>query len=144
MLGRLTRPLLGQSPGPAWAGGGAGVQQPGTVEAFITASAEFSRRGTQPGRDLRGRGAAAEHAARDHQSSGRGNVRGTWVETHYSWLARTFGYGLIWVVVLTFLFALTIVGLFLLVIPWGILTIWYLYRVIRGWLRLADRQPMPV
>jgi len=75
---------------------------------------------------------------------GRDNVRGTWVETHYSWLARTFGYGLIWVVVLTFLFALTIVGLFLLVIPWGILTIWYLYRVIRGWLRLSDHLPMPM
>ena len=75
---------------------------------------------------------------------GRDNVRGTWVETHYSWLARTFGFGLIWVVVLTFLFVLSIVGIFLLFIPWGILTIWYLYRVIRGWLRLSDRLPMPM
>ena len=75
---------------------------------------------------------------------GRDNVRGTWVETHYSWLARTFGYGLIWVVLLTFLFVLSIVGIFLLFIPWGVLTIWYLYRVIRGWLRLSDRLPMPM
>ena len=75
---------------------------------------------------------------------GRDNVRGTWVETHYSWLARTFGYGLIWVVVLTFLFVLSILGIFLLFIPWGILTIWYLYRVIRGWLRLSDHLPMPM
>jgi uncharacterized membrane protein len=75
---------------------------------------------------------------------GRDGVRGTWVETHYSWLARTFGWGLLWLVVLTFVFFVTIVGIFLIWIPWGILTIWYLYRVIRGWLLLNDRKPAPV
>jgi uncharacterized membrane protein len=75
---------------------------------------------------------------------GRDNVRGTWVETHYSWLARTFGWGLLWLVVITFVFAITVLGLFILFIPWGILTIWYLYRVIRGWLRLSDHLPMPM
>jgi len=74
---------------------------------------------------------------------GRDNVRGTWVETHYSWLARTFVWGIVWVVVLTVVFVVTVIGIFLVWIPWGILTIWYLYRVIRGWLRLNDGLPAP-
>ena len=73
----------------------------------------------------------------------RDRARGTWLDSHYSWLARTFFWGLLWVVIVTFLFAISIIGLFLLWLPWGILTIWYLYRVIRGWLRLNDRKPAP-
>ena len=41
------------------------------------------------------------------------------------------------------LFTITIVGFFLLFIPWFILTVWYLYRVIRGWLRLNEGKPAP-
>ena len=73
----------------------------------------------------------------------RDNVRGTWVETHYSWLARTFGWGLLWLVIVTFVFFITVIGIFVVWIPWGILSIWYLYRVIRGWLRLNDGLPAP-
>jgi uncharacterized membrane protein len=73
----------------------------------------------------------------------RDSVRGTWVETHYSWLLRTCLWGLLWLLVGTFLFAITIIGLFVLFIPWFILTVWYLYRVIRGWLRLNDGRPAP-
>jgi len=73
----------------------------------------------------------------------RDNVKGTWVESHYSWLARTFGWGLLWLIALTIVFFITIVGILLIWIPWGILTIWYLYRVIRGWLLLNDRKPAP-
>ena len=73
----------------------------------------------------------------------RDSARGTFVDSHYSYLARTFWWTLLWVVILTFVFAITIVGLFILFIPWGILTIWYLYRVIRGWLRLNDGLPAP-
>ena len=73
----------------------------------------------------------------------RGSHRGTFVDSHYSYLARTFWWTVLWAVIVTFIFAITIVGLFLLFIPWGILTIWYLYRVIRGWLRLNDGLPAP-
>jgi uncharacterized membrane protein len=73
----------------------------------------------------------------------RGKVRGTWVDTHFSYLARTFFWGLLWLLIVSFIFAITVVGLFVIWIPWGILTIWYLYRVIRGWLRLNDRLPAP-
>ena len=73
----------------------------------------------------------------------RDSVRGTWVETHYSWLLRTFMWGLVWLVITTVLFVVTIIGIILLWIPWLVLTIWYLYRVIRGWLLLNDGRPAP-
>lgn len=73
----------------------------------------------------------------------RDNVRGTWVETHYSWLARTFFWGILWFVVVTVVLGITVVGILLWGVAWGVLTIWYLYRVIRGWLRLNDRLPAP-
>ena len=73
----------------------------------------------------------------------RDSVRGTWVESHYSWLLRTFCWGILWLVVLSFIFFITVIGIFLIWIPWGILTIWYLYRVIRGWLLLNEGRPAP-
>jgi len=74
-------------------------------------------------------------------------VRGTWLDTHYSWLQRTFWWGLLWVAiswVITGVLFLTIVGILLIWIPWTILFIWYLYRVVRGWLLLSDGKPAPV
>ena len=56
---------------------------------------------------------------------------------------RNTKWGLLWLVIGTTIFVLTVVGIFLLWALWGILTIWYLYRVIRGWLRLNDRRPAP-
>jgi uncharacterized membrane protein len=73
----------------------------------------------------------------------RDSVRGTYVETHYSYLLRTFLWGLVWLVIVTVIFAVTLVGLLILTIPWGLLTIWYLYRVIRGWLRLNAGRAAP-
>ena len=73
----------------------------------------------------------------------RDSVRGSYIETHYSWLLRTFLWGLLWLVLVTFVFVVSVIGIFLLWLPWGILTIWYLYRVIRGWLRLNDGRPAP-
>jgi uncharacterized membrane protein len=29
-------------------------------------------------------------------------------------------------------------------IAWGVISLWFLYRVLRGWLALNDRRPMPV
>ena len=72
-----------------------------------------------------------------------GPARGTFMESHYAWLRRTFFYGLGWLVLGTIVFVLSVVGIFLLWALWGGLTIWYLYRVIRGWLRLNDHQPAP-
>lgn len=77
----------------------------------------------------------------------RDRVRGTYLDSHYSWLARTFWWGLLWIVinaVITAILFLLIIGILIWWLPWLILFLWYLYRVVRGWLRLTDRQPMPV
>jgi uncharacterized membrane protein len=73
----------------------------------------------------------------------RDSDRGTYLESHYSWLLRTFLWGLLWLVIGTVIFAITLVGLLFLWIPWGVLTIWYLYRVVRGWLLLNEARPAP-
>lgn len=71
----------------------------------------------------------------------RGSARGTWVESHYSWQIRTFWYALAafliaWALIVTVIGAL--VGIPLLIA----LTLWLVYRIARGWLRLLDREPM--
>jgi len=76
----------------------------------------------------------------------RDKVRDTFVESHYSWLSRTFFWGLLWIVilgVLTVVMVLTIILIPLAWLLWVVLLIWYLYRVIRGWLLLNDGKPAP-
>jgi uncharacterized membrane protein len=76
----------------------------------------------------------------------RDRYRGTWAESHISWLSRTFWWGLLWIgicAVITFVLFLTIIGWLVIGLPFGILFLWYLYRVLRGWLRLNDRLPAP-
>ena len=76
----------------------------------------------------------------------RDTVRGTWVETHYAWLLRTCLWGILWAVIagiVTVLMAITIILIPLAWVPLTIVGVWYLYRVIRGWLRLNDRLPAP-
>ena len=73
----------------------------------------------------------------------RRDARGTWLDSHYGWQLRTFWYALLWVVVAGLLF-LTVIGIpfaFVLMIIAGL---WVLYRIIRGWIALAEARPMPV
>lgn len=74
----------------------------------------------------------------------RGDVRNTWLETHFSWQIRTFWWALLWVVV-AFLLVVTVIGIPLAWILAVGVGIWVLYRIIRGWLALAqgERMPMP-
>ena len=77
----------------------------------------------------------------------RDEYRGTWLDTHISWLSRTFWWGLLWIVLaslLTFLMIATILLAILAWLPFTALFIWYLYRVIRGWLLLNDKKPAPL
>ena len=76
----------------------------------------------------------------------RDSVRGTFVDSHYSWLSRTFWWGLLWIViagVITFILVATVVGVVVAWVPYTVLFVWYLYRVIRGWLLLSDGKPAP-
>lgn len=66
-----------------------------------------------------------------------GEVRNTWLETHFNWQLRTFWLGLAG---MALAWALMIVKVGALI---GIaVTVWAIYRVVRGWLALVDRKPM--
>lgn len=73
----------------------------------------------------------------------RGDARGTWLDSHFGWQLRTFWYAVIWVI-LAGLMILTVVGIpfaWVLLVAVGL---WVLYRIIRGWIALAEARPMPV
>jgi uncharacterized membrane protein len=75
----------------------------------------------------------------------RGEARGTWLDSHFRWQLRTFWYGVLWVALsgLSLLFTL---GMAIVVVwmPLAVLTVWFIYRVGRGWSALSARQPMYV
>ncbi len=73
----------------------------------------------------------------------RGDVRGTYLESHFRWQIRTFWFAAAWVL-LAVLLALTFIGIPLAIAIAWVAGLWVLYRIVRGWLRLMDRQPMPV
>ena len=72
----------------------------------------------------------------------RDDARGTWLESHFQWQIRTFWFGLLWAAI-GWAFMATLVLFFVALAIWGITALWILYRVIRGFLRFNDRQPMP-
>ena len=72
----------------------------------------------------------------------RSEVRGTWLDSHFSWQIRTFWYALLWVIVGAILFV-TVVGIVLALPLWFATGIWVLYRIIRGWLALTSQRPLP-
>lgn len=71
----------------------------------------------------------------------RNDVRGTYLDSHFSWQLRTFFYALLWVVVMGLLF-ITIIGIPIAWVLALVLGIWVLYRIVRGWLALVDRRPV--
>jgi uncharacterized membrane protein len=75
----------------------------------------------------------------------RSEARGTWLESHFRWQIRTFWFGLLWVA-LCMLFVVVTLGIGMLIawLPLGIVGIWFIYRIVRGWLALNDRRPMYV
>jgi uncharacterized membrane protein len=72
----------------------------------------------------------------------RSDVRGTWLDTHFSWQLRTFWFALLWVVVGWVLF-ITVVGIPVSFAIWIATGIWVLYRVIRGWMALNAQRTLP-
>jgi uncharacterized membrane protein len=72
----------------------------------------------------------------------RSDVRGTWLDSHFSWQIRTFWYALLWLAVGAVLF-LTVVGIPVAVVVWFGTGIWVLYRIIRGWLALSSQKALP-
>jgi uncharacterized membrane protein len=70
----------------------------------------------------------------------RESAAGTWQESHFSWRIRT----VLWAAGL-YLVTAPLWLLFLLPgwIAWGLISIWFLYRVVRGWMNLNANVAMP-
>jgi uncharacterized membrane protein len=73
----------------------------------------------------------------------RGDIQGTFLESHFRWQAGTFWWCVLWLVIGVVLY-LVLVGFLLNWLVFGIVGIWAIYRIIRGWLALNSREPMPV
>jgi len=73
----------------------------------------------------------------------RSEARGTWLESHFRWQIRTFWFGLLWIV-LCGLFIVGTLGIGILIawLPIGVVGLWFIYRIVRGWMALSDGRPM--
>ena len=73
----------------------------------------------------------------------RSEVRGTWLESHFRWQIRTFWFGLLWVALCALFIVATLgIGLLIAWLPLTLVGLWFIYRIVRGWLRLMDHRPM--
>ena len=73
----------------------------------------------------------------------RGDVRGTYLDSHFGWQIRTFWYAALWVAIMLVLI-FTFIGIPLAWLIGVVVGLWVLYRIARGWMTLLDRKPMPV
>ena len=77
----------------------------------------------------------------------RGDARGTWVESHMTWLIRTFWWSTVWAMIgwaLLVLLAIVLIGFALGPLIWAVTAIWVLYRVIKGIMYFKDSRPIPL
>ena len=73
----------------------------------------------------------------------RSEVLGTWLASHFRWQIRTFWFGLLWVTLCALFIVATLgIGLLIAWMPLTLVGLWFVYRIVRGWLRLVDRRPM--
>lgn len=91
----------------------------------------------------------------------RRDAEGTWLATHFDWQIKTFWYSIVFVVIGTVLIiigvgglglglsfehsgmsigssAMAMFGAFLILAS----IIWHLYRIVKGWIALADNRPV--
>ncbi|MCK5771925.1 DUF4870 family protein [Algiphilus sp.] len=67
------------------------------------------------------------------------DTESAFIRSHHRWMLRTFWWGLLWSIicgVLTFIF-IGILGYF-------ILAVWWIYRLVRGFLAYSERRPLPL
>lgn len=76
----------------------------------------------------------------------QGDVRGTYLESHFRWQIRTFWFAFLWFVVAGIVSAPLVLmlglGIFTFFLAALIVAAWIVYRVVRGWLALRDRRTM--
>lgn len=67
----------------------------------------------------------------------RNDVKGSWLASHYTWQIRNFWYSLPWLMLGGLTFQQGIGRLILTI--WAI---WFIYRIIKGWIYLNDKKPL--
>jgi uncharacterized membrane protein len=67
----------------------------------------------------------------------RDDARGTLYESHFHWQIKSFWWGLLWTV-LGIALAFILIGFVVLLVAY----VWMIYRVVKGWLKLADGKPV--
>jgi uncharacterized membrane protein len=75
----------------------------------------------------------------------RSDARGTYLESHFRWQIRTFWFAALWAtlgVLLWIVLAIVLIGFLIGPAILMLTGLWVIYRVIRGWLALRDRQPV--
>jgi uncharacterized membrane protein len=76
----------------------------------------------------------------------RSDVRGTWLESHFTWQIRTFWFALACaaaVALVSIPLSVILIGIGTWIAGMFLLGVWAIYRIARGWLRLKAHQPMP-
>lgn len=69
----------------------------------------------------------------------RGDAAGTWQDSHFSWRIRTVIWAAFWYLVTWPLWlALVLPGM----LAWFIISIWFLYRIVKGMVRMNDSRPV--
>lgn len=70
----------------------------------------------------------------------KGDAEGTWQASHFSWRIRSVIWaGVLYVVTWPLWLLLLLPGM----IAWAIISIWFLYRIVRGMVRMNASQAMP-
>ena len=70
----------------------------------------------------------------------RDDAAGTWQESHFRWRIRSVLWaGGLYIVTLPLWLLLIAPGW----IAWGVISVWFLYRIVRGWMNLNSNTPMP-
>ena len=69
----------------------------------------------------------------------KGDAQGSWQASHFSWRIRS----VLWAGIL---YVITIPLWLLFIVPgwiaWGLISIWFLYRIVRGMVAMNDSQPV--
>lgn len=76
----------------------------------------------------------------------RSDARGTWTESHLSWLIRTFWWSLLWATIgglILITLGLILIGIPIAFLIWIVDTLWVMYRLIRGIVLFKDSRPVP-
>lgn len=63
----------------------------------------------------------------------RDEVKGTYLEAHFTWQIKTFWYAFVGMI-LGWLLAIVLIGFLI----WGVVGLWYIYRIVKGWLAFND------